>query len=121
MCRREPFHIDERRPPSAKAPSGMMPDNIVLAIPYNRNGAQTPVKRCKSSNLGMACDYTASGLTLAFAASDLPQFTKSYYSVRGPRHRVEDGAFLPCGRDARYSAPSIGNANTIVQIGRAHV
>jgi hypothetical protein len=28
-----------------------MPDNIVLAVPYNRNGAQTPVKRCKSSNI----------------------------------------------------------------------
>jgi hypothetical protein len=44
----------------SQALSGMSsttPDNIVLAVPYNRNGAQKPVKRCKSSNFGLACDY----------------------------------------------------------------
>jgi hypothetical protein len=43
----------------SQALSGMSsttPDNIVLAVPYNRNGAQKPVKRCKSSNFGLACD-----------------------------------------------------------------
>ena len=43
----------------SQALSGMSsttPDNIVLPVPYNRNGAQKPVKRCKSSNFGLACD-----------------------------------------------------------------
>jgi len=83
-----------------------------LDRPYNRNDAQKPVKRCKSSNFGMACDYTASGLT--FAASDLPQFTNSYYSVEDPQHRVAYNAFLPYRIDARCSVPSVGNATAIV-------
>jgi hypothetical protein len=58
-CRREPFHIDEsvRRQPGSVRDEFDHADNIVLAVPYNRNGAQKPVKRCKSSNFGLACDY----------------------------------------------------------------
>ena len=110
------------RPPSRGFVSGEFDhaeqhclDRIVLTVPYNRNGAQKPVKRCKSSNFESACDYAASGLTLPLAASDLPQFTNSYYSAGDPHHRVGDHA-RACRRekDALNSAPSIGNANTVV-------
>ena len=91
---------------SAVSRDSVRDDNTVLAVPYNRNGAQKPVKRCKSSNFAMACEYTASGLTLAFAASDLPHFTKNHYSVGDPQHRFGDDALLPYWMDALLRAIS---------------